>query len=216
MNQNLKYRLTIIGSLAIILASCFWIYITQTQTTRHNIGLHQRIGEVLAEQTATVLGDKGRIVTISIDPKEWPELRTQINAFKAKLKRLGDYHLHEYQLDTKDQPKYGVGTGLSGRRYVRTVKKNPEADLFISFVGAPKLDEAEIAELGKKPKLIVESRSGDNLPGLFEYKLVLVAVVSRFQFPAPGPEKPRTADQWFQKRYQILTSTPTGRLATAE
>jgi coenzyme F420-reducing hydrogenase delta subunit len=216
MNPKLKQRLIAAGVVGVILASCAWIYFTQIKSARHNVGLHQKIGEVLAERAAELVGKKGRLVTISISTKEWPELKTQIDAFKKKLKRLGDYELREYEMDTKDQPKYGVGSGLSGRRYVRTVKKNPNADLFVSFVGAPRLTNDEAAELGKKARLIAESRSGDNLPALFERKLIEVAVVSRFEFPAPGPEKPTTPEEWFVKRYQVLTADPGDKLSKTE
>jgi coenzyme F420-reducing hydrogenase delta subunit len=216
MNPKVKQRLIASAAVGVILASCAWIYFTQIKSARHNVGLHQKIGEVLAERSAELVGKKGRLVTISISTKDWPELKTQIDAFKKKLKRLGAYELREYEMDTKDQPKYGVGSGLSGRRYVRTVKKNPNADLFVSFVGAPKLTNDEAAELGKKPRLIAESRSGDNLPALFERKLIEVAVVSRFEFPAPGPEKPTTPEGWFVKRYQVLTADPGDKLSKAE
>ena len=157
-----------------------------------------------------------RAINELIAAKEWPELKIQIDAFKAALKKLGQYEVREYEMDTKDQPKYGLGSGLSGRRYVRTVKKNEKADLFVSFVGAPKLSSEEVAELGNKPMLIVESRSGENLYGLFQDKLVVAAVVSRFQFPAPAPEKPHTPDEWFVKRYQILTPDDVKILPKAE
>jgi hypothetical protein len=209
-----KFKNWLIGSLsvAVILGSAAWIYFTQLHAAKHDIGLHRYIGEVLAEETVAALGKKGHVVAIAIDTREWPELKTQIDAFKEKLKKSGDFQLREYQLDTKDQPKYGVGTGLSGRRYVRTVNKNPEADLFVSFVGAPKLTDEEVAELKKKPKLIVESRSGDNVPGLFDRKLLTCAVVSRFQFPAPGPEKPHSPAEWFTKRYQVLTADTAAKI----
>jgi hypothetical protein len=205
MTAQIKNRLIAAGAILAIVASCVWIYFTQFKATQYNVGLHRHIGQVLAEQASKALGSKGQIVSIAIDSKEWPELKIQLDAFKAGLKKLGQYEIREYELDTKDQPKYGLGSGLSGRRYVRTVKKNEKADLFVSFVGAPKLSPEEVAELSKKPKLVVESRSGENLYGLFEDKLVVAAVVSRFQFPAPAPEKPHTPHEWFVKRYQILT-----------
>lgn len=213
MKTTLKQKVAGVAAILVIAASCIWIYFTQFKTQNHNTALHQKIGSVMAEQTAQLIGKKGHIVTIAISTKEWPELKTQIDAFKAKLKSLGTYEIRHYELDTKDQPKYGVGTGLSGRRYVRTVNKNKEADLLVSFVGAPKVTDEEAAELAKKPHLIAESRSGDNLPALFDRKLIDVAVVSRFQFPAPGPEKPRSADEWFTKRYQIVTAEAAGRLS---
>ena len=194
-----------VAAVAVIVASCAWIYFTQFSTAKYNVGLHQQVGEALAEQTANLIGKKGRVVSIAIDTKEWPELKTQIAAFKAKLKKLGEYELREYEMDPKDQPKYGVGSGLSGRRYVRTVKKNEMADVFVSFIGAPALSDEEVAELGNKPKLIAESRSPDNLQKLFQNQLLHVAIVSRFQFPSPGPEKPKTPREWFTKRFQIIT-----------
>jgi hypothetical protein len=92
----------------------------------------------MAEQTAKVVGTKGRLVVITIPTGPEPELKTQLEAFYCKLKTLGQYELKEHELDIKDQPKYGLGAGLSGRRFVRTVKNNPKADAIVSFVGRPK------------------------------------------------------------------------------
>ncbi len=205
MTPEAKRRLTVMALIAVIAGSCAWIYFVQVRATKFNVGLQRRIGEVLAEQTASVVGKKGKVVTIAIDTKEWPELKTQLQAFKTSLKKLGDYELREYEMDTKDQPKYGVGSGLSGRRYVRTVNKNTNASVFVSFIGAPKLSKEEMAELAIKPRFIAESRSVDNLPKLFEHQLIDVAVVSRFQYPAPPPEKPGTPQEWFTKRFQAVT-----------
>jgi len=216
MSSRTKNALLATGSLLVIVASALWIYYHEFKAAKHSVALHERVGEVMAEQTAKLVGKKGRVVTISIDTKEWPELKTQMDAFRKTLKKLGDYELRDYPLDTKDQPKYGLGSGLSGRRYVRTVKKNEKADIFVSFIGAPKLNKEDMAELGTKPRFIAESRSGDNLPALFENQLINVAVVSRFQFPAPGREKPRTPQDWFTKRYQLLTAQEAGTLPGAE
>ena len=132
---------------AVILGSCVWIYFTQFKAALHNAVLHRQVGEVLAGQAANVLGPKGCIVSISIDPKDSPELKIQLQAFRAKLKELGQYEIREYEMDKNAQPKYGVGSGLSGREYVQTVKKNTNADVFVSFIGAPELSSEEITEL---------------------------------------------------------------------
>ncbi len=205
MRPEVKQAVLGVAAVAVIAASCVWIYSTQFNAAKYNVALHHQVGEVLAEQTANLIGKKGRVVSIAIETKEWPELKTQISAFKAKLRSLGEYELREFELDTKDQPKYGVGSGLSGRRYVRTVKKNEKADVFVSFIGAPTLTDEEVAELGAKPKLIAEDRSPYDLQRLFTNDLLHVAVVSRFQFPSPGTDKPRTPQEWFTKRFQIIT-----------
>ena len=217
MTAQARRILIITALVAVIAAACSWIYFAEIRTVEHNVGLHQHIGRVLAERTVGLVGKHGKIVTIAIETKEWPELKTQRAAFLSELKKLGDFEVREYEMETKDQPKYGVGSGLSGRRYVRTVKKNTNASAFVSFVGAPKLSKDEIAELGEKPPLlIVESRSVENLPELFTKKLIAQAVVARFQFPAPGPENPKTPEEWFTKRYQVVAADGVTNSAKAD
>src|ERR1043166_8593230 len=211
-----KKPLIILCSLAAITGSLLWIYYGQVKAPKYNVALHQRLGEVMAEQTAKVVGPKGRVVIISIPTVGEPELQTQLSAFHQRLKKLGQYELKQYDMDTKNQPKYGVGAGLSGRRFVRTVLKNPNADVFVSFIGVPKLTDEEFAELKKMPKLVAESRSADHLPLLFEKKILQVAVVSRFSFPAPGTKNPKTAQEWFERRYQIIASDVSRELPQPE
>src|SRR5437868_954123 len=163
-----RTRNILLGAVSMLVIGCSlsWIYYRQFKAPKHNVRLHQRIGEIMAEQTAKAVGPKARLVVITIPTTSEPELQTQLEAFRRALKKLGDFELKEHQLDTKDQPKYGLGAGLSGRRFVRTVKNNPKADAIVSFVGAPKLSDEELAELSKVPKFIAETRSAEHLPKL--------------------------------------------------
>ena len=201
-----KNALLAIVSLLVIAGSASWIYYREFKAPKHDVGLHRRVGEVMAEQTARLIGPKGRLVLITIPTGPEPELQTQLEAFRRKLNKLGDYEIKQHELDTKDQAKYGLGAGLSGRRFVRTVKNNPNADAIVSFVGAPRLTDDEIGELTKVPKFIAETRSPDHLPKLFDKQLIQIAVACRFAFPAPGPRKAKTPQQWFDKRYQIVAA----------
>lgn len=158
----------------------------------------------MAEQTAKALGPKGRILVLTISTSGQPELEEQLNSFQKALKRFGSYTLKEHEVDTKDQPKYGVGAGISGRRFVRAVKNHP-CDAVVSFIGAPKISDEECSQVSTNLVFIAETRSPDSLPKLFQKGLIRAAVVSRFTFPAPGPLKPSTPQEWFDKRYQIVT-----------
>ena len=206
MSPKLKSTLLAVGSLLTIVGAGLWIYFRDIKAPTHNVALHQRIGEIIAEQTVKVAGAKGRLVIITIPTGSEPELKTQLDAFYRKLKSLGQYEVKEHELDTKDQPKYGLGAGLSGRRFLRTVKNNPKADAIVSFVGAPKLSDDEIAELQHPPKFIAETKTPDHLPKLFEKQIIQMAIASRFVFPAPGPARPKTPQDWFDKRYQIIAA----------
>ena len=77
----------------------------------------------------------------------------------------------------------------------------------VSFIGAPHMKDEDIAELQKVPKLIAEARAVDNLPKLFQKELISVAVASRFNFPAPGPIQAKTAQEHFDKRFQIVVAS---------
>ncbi len=215
MSQNTKNLLLAVTSIVAIAGSACWIYFHYFKAPTFNIALNQRVGEVMAEQTAAAVGPKGRILLITIPTSGQAELAAQLDAFNRTLKKLGTYEVKEHELDTKDQPKYGPGTGLSGRRFVRAVK-NHSSDAIVSFVGAPDLSDEQIAELTKIPKFIAESRSPDHLPKLFEKKVIHAAVVSRFTFPAPGPLKPSTSREWFDKRYQVVAADNVPAVIKAE
>ena len=216
MGFNRKNALIAAVCVLAIAGSAALIYYREFRAPKYNVELHQRVGEIMAEQTAKVVGHAGRVVVLTIPTRGQPELQTQLEAFRRTLKKLGNYDLKERELDPKDQPKYGVGAGLSGRRYVRAAKKEEKADLLVSFIGAPNLTDEEAAELAKAPKFIAESRSPDHLPKLFEKRLIEVAVVSRFVFPAPGPRNPKTPQQLFDRRYQIVAADAVGTIPKSE
>ena len=216
MSPAKKNILLALISMVAIAGSAEWIYYHEFKAPKHNVALHARVGEIMAEQAAKLAGPKGNLLLITMGTAGEPELQTQLESFRRALKKLGSYELKEHELDTKDQPKYGLGTGLSGRRFVRAARNNPKVDLIVSFVGAPKLSEEELAEVPKLPKFLAESRSPDNLPKLFEKHVIQVAVVSRFTFPAPGPVRPKTTEDWFNKRFQIVAADSVKNIPPAE
>jgi len=93
MSPRIKNAILATAALLAIAASTSWIYYSQFKAPKHNVRLHERVGEVLAEQTAKAVGRKGRLVLITISTSGEPELATQLEAFRRKLKRLGDYDI---------------------------------------------------------------------------------------------------------------------------
>lgn len=171
------------------------------------------IGRAMAEETIRVLNGQGKILVIAIDTKAVPELKWQLDAFHNALDPSGRITVAKtYDLETEGKAKYTFGSGLSGRRYVRTVNKNEGIDAVVSFAGAPNFKDNEEKELKFKPRLIVESRSPQKLKKLFDQKLVDVAVVSRFEFPNPVPGTPRNAREMFIQRFQIVTPQDANKL----
>lgn len=205
-DSRLKEILVAAGLILAIGTSAFWIVHSQ-RAPKFNVSLHQAIGQVMAEETARLLERKGKVVIVSMETANVPELKTQLQAFDKALHRVSGITVVErYDLDPEDKPKYGTGTGLSAGRFLRIVKKSAKADVIVSFVGVPRLSDEEIGTLERMPKFVAETKERDKLSKLFEKKILQVAVVPRFEFPAPVSEKPRTAREWFDKYFQIVTS----------
>ncbi|MFM1770296.1 MAG: hypothetical protein RJA22_2825 [Verrucomicrobiota bacterium] len=206
--------LVIAACVAVIAASAAFLWWQQQdRSARQQEELHRMIGKVMAEETTRVLGGRGKILLISIDTKAVPELKWQLEAFHENLPAAGGITISKtYDLETEGKTKYTYGSGLSARRYVRNVNKNPGIDAVVSFAGAPNFKEGEEKELQFKPKLIAESRSSSKLKKLFEGKYIDVAVVSRFEFPNPIQGSPRNPRELFIQRFQVVTPAEAGRL----
>ncbi len=194
------------GSAAAILGSGIWIYFTQVTTPVYNVPLHQRVGEVLAQETARLIHTQGQVVVVTMDASKEPELKAQLRMFEQTLKKMGPISVKELPVDTEDKPQYRTGAGLSSRRFLRIVKKSASADAIVSFIGAPRMTEEELDQVGKSPSFVAECRSADKIKRLFDKNILQVAVVNRFEYPAPVKHNPKTPKQWFEKYYQVVTA----------
>src|SRR5262250_275544 len=100
MAPGKKNLLTAVAALIAITSSLGWIYYREFRAPKHNVALHRKVGEIIAEQTAKVVGPKGRLVLVTIPTGPEPELGTELDAFRQKLKKLGDYDVKVHELDT--------------------------------------------------------------------------------------------------------------------
>ena len=201
-----KQKLLVVASLAAILASGLWIYHYEFRAPDTNAPLHEAVGQALADETARVVGHHGNIVIVTMDTRNSPELKLQLSAFEKDLKTIGGVTTKDkVVLDPGENPKFRPGSGLSAKRFLKICRKHPGADAIVSFVGAPELSAQDIAQLKGSPRLVAETHSPEKLVTLLDKKILVSAIVPRFEFPAPGPRKPETSRQWFNHYFQILT-----------
>src|SRR5207253_10596735 len=130
------------------------------------------VGEVLAQETARLIHTQGQVVVVTMDTSKEPELKAQLQVFQRTLKKLGPISIKELPVDTDDKPHYRTGAGLSSRRFLRIVKKSTSADAIVSFIGAPRMTEEELAQLEKAPKFVAECRSPEKIKRLFDKKIL--------------------------------------------
>src|SRR5205809_2225283 len=93
-SSNRQQTVLIIGSILIIVAAAVWI-VTYLTRPAFNQKLQVGIGQVMAEETARLVNAKGRIVVVTLDPKEFPPLKAQVEAFTAALRKCGSLTIAE-------------------------------------------------------------------------------------------------------------------------
>ena len=193
----------------LVVAACVWFtWKNQFASPKINVPLHQGIGEALAAEVIHALENRGDILVITMGDGDSEVLAAQFAAFRATIEKAGGIRIKDVELiDSKKKDKYRPGLGLSASKLAREVKKHSKKAAIVSFVGLPKLDDEEIAALGDTvPPLFTFSRDAKKLVPLLKRQALKAAIVPRFQFPAPGPEKPRTPEEWFVNQYQMIRS----------
>jgi hypothetical protein len=176
------------------------------------LAVHEAVGEALAEEVIQSLKSDGNIVLIALEEGQSQDLDQHVAAFKDRIYDTPIRIAGTDHISSDKSPKFGPGAGMSGKRFVRIMKKYPNVDAIVSFVGTPDGEDAELKELKPPlPKFFAFSRSPDDIDELFKAKLLTAAIVPRFQFRAPGPDEPKTKQDWFTRHYQVVradTSMP--------
>jgi hypothetical protein len=204
-------NLVAVGAIVAIVAAGVVIYRNaRPPKDEVKLSVQEAIGEALAEETIKATESKGKIVLITLEEGQSPELDQYVAAFKDRIYDTPVKIARTDHISDEKSGKYGPGSGMSGKRFVRIIKKYPEADAIVSFVGTPDGEDEELKELKQPvPKFIAFSRAPDDIDEMFDDKLLFAAVVPRFEFPAPGPEKPKTKQEMFQKYYQVVRADTT-------
>jgi hypothetical protein len=192
--------------LAVIALAGWRIWWSQGQRTDLNVKLQQGIGERLAALAVDHLDGHGKLAVVTLEPGQSEELDLQFAAFQRALADHPAVTIEDIDhVDAEGEAKYGPGRGLSARRLQRMIGKYADADLFVSFIGAPDPDDLEEQPLpAGHPRLLPAARNAKELYELIKLGLVRTAVVPRYEFPAPGPERPRTHAEWFDRHYQVV------------
>jgi len=197
-------------AIAIIGASAVWIYRQNFAQPAYEptIQVQTVVGEVLAEETIKLIGTAGQIVVITLEHGQSGELDTHYESFKDGLKKSSIKILRTDTISA-GKSKYGPGSGMSGRRFVKVVTQFAQADAIVSLVGLPDADEAELKELKGRPlpKVVAFARDPKPLPELFANQWAHVAIVPRRQGNPTAPANPKTSREWFDKQYEIVRAS---------
>ncbi len=203
-----KKSLIVAVAILTIIASVVFIFATQYQgTPKRDKKPYIAIGEVMAEETAKLLNNQGQVVVVDMDIRQWPMGKIQREAFQKILGK----HQGITMAGTENVPMEKVyrsdpGMAFTSEMFFELLSKYPNISAIVSFLGAPVLQDEEIARLGTNiPKIIVLSPIGTGLKKLLEGQVVQVAIVSRSESGLPSSKESETIREWFDRHYQVLS-----------
>jgi hypothetical protein len=207
----------VLASLTIVGAGLFLFFALWPRLPRLNAAPHEALGQVVAQETAKLLGSGGRVVLITRDTATFlnPAADAQIKSFTRTLKQSG-LRIGATNLIKLDPLRVvSVPTG----DFFQVLKRASDTDVIVSFLGPPALSDEQLAKLGDRTPKIVAVCSGEmpaqvNLKRLFDKKLLHAAVVSRKTIASTPPASGR-AREWFDYLFAVVTPANLSELSAA-
>jgi len=166
--------------------------------------LYETTGQALAEETARLLANKGKIVILTArsGPQPSPVHAGYLNGFKAALKP----HRGLTLLATESIAP--TEAGCPADAFMATLQRHPTVDAVVSFIGPPVLKSADFNTLpARRPKLVVLGGDRDQTRTLMSRKILDASFIPRVATKSPAPSEPKTAREQFDLLFQLITPT---------
>lgn len=170
------------------------------------------VGEVLAQETAKLLQDHGRIVVVLDDQLKNPKnpVNGQWEAFQKELTRHPGITISDKK--TVDADPNEIRAWCPADSFEDILTRNAKADAIVFFVGLA--DWSLLAARGRTPqavsaKVIVGENFGtpskNEYGGYFSSGVLAILIAGRIGPGGPDGAKPRSPREWFDRYYQIYT-----------
>ncbi len=164
------------------------------------------IGQVLAEQAAKAIGDKGRVALVCMSMNSVGG-RAELAGFQETLARHKRITLAVTNLFRSSETAIGH---LSFQQFAAVVNEDSNADVIVSFLGVTSFTDAQMATLpNPAPKLVVMGWNPGDVQRGMKAGLVKGAVAIR-RLTAMPSDHPKTPLQWFDRYYDLVTPESSG------
>ena len=165
---------------------------------------HEALGELLASEAVQRTEAGARLIVLIRDSQSFdvPAAEAQWDGFRKALQQTGTKVsvLRSFKVDPLRM------TGVPPGEFFDLLRQGRDNDVIVSFLGPPTLDPDQLARLGPKRPRILAVCSGAmpvqvDLRGIFEQKLLALAVVSRPEAPA----KSGAGQSAFEQMFRVIT-----------
>ncbi len=178
---------------------------------RSDARLYEAVGAVMAEETAHLLGNKGKVVLITPDTGAQPSPvhASFLRGFERNLKTRSSVRLDGKELVTPTE------VGCPATAFLAVLKKHPTADAVVSFIGPPVLRPDDVKLLPpRRPKLLVLGGDRELTRSLMSQQLLELSLVPRQGSRDSGNwHHSVTQREEVERIYQIITPGTVGAWA---
>ena len=186
---------------------------------KRDYGPSKLVGQVIAEETCKLLGDRGDVVVLAGDAGAQ---RAQLSALRKVLKGKPAIHILAIrELKSEEIGLAAVRGQIPWRLFRQALEQNPTSKALISLLGPPEMTPEAYEEISRRSiRLVVFAPMGIGIKDLLADDVVQVAVVPRMGATAPmpniaAPAMPVASSSPERARFdaQYLVLTPSSNLS---
>ncbi len=202
------------GAILAILGSLTYLYFAEFRGgPAQNMKPFENLGFTVAEETAALLGNQGRVVVVTelMEVQKSPNTEAQIKGFKAGLAKLSGVTLKEIK-ELKRSMDGDPRLWPAGHAQ-QLVRMGDGAAAVVFFGSLPQeIAKGDLAHLkGSSGKLVFVTAQSAVLKPLLQQGIVHLAIVNRFP-PKPEPAGKESPRQWFDRVYMVVKPEALGEL----
>jgi len=196
-------------------AAAVWLYFTFAgRSPKIDLGTYSALGAVTAEETAKLLGDKGRVLVIARDTgaDKNPSVESELAAFQRTLQKHAGLSQVTERFVATPMLMMATGGGVPPDQLLKALETHADVKALVLFCGLPPLDDSELESLKKRGvKTVVVSSFLPDYGRLLQQGAIHLAIVPRPDEPTPGGPPPRTLRARFDQDYVIVMAADAAR-----
>jgi hypothetical protein len=174
-----------------------------------NLDTYNVLGAVTAEETAKLLGNKGRALVMVRDtgPDKNPSVEAELKAFQQTLKQHTELTVLVQKVQVTPMLMMSTGGGLPPEELFKALETHAKIDAAVLFFGFPQLTDMQLTALKKTGvKTVVVSSFRPGYQRLLERQAIHVAIVPRLEAQSPAAPASKTMRERFDQEYLVMTS----------
>jgi hypothetical protein len=213
--MNKRTKDLVVGGLAVGAVAVSLYFTLAGRSPRIDLGTYSALGAVTAEETAKLLGNKGRVLVIARDTgaDKNPSVEAELEAFQRTLQKHAGLSQVTARFVATPMLMMATGGGVPPDHLVQALETHANVGALVLFCGLPPLAEPELEMLKQRGvKTVVVSSFRPDYGPLLQQGVIQVAIVPRPEGPPPGAPPPRTLRERFDQDYVILAPADAARV----